>query len=179
MPTSDHWDHIFIEIHIILLRSCPWGTKDHYFISKVRIVFLMCTTNELVHPSAMNFVCHSNVQSLSLVRVFCSSAPQTFVFTALNNLVPSVKFIISVFTSFYTLFLNICKQHGKAQIFMQKSTCNFLHYENWSVTPLHILINYIAMWESSILYYFSFLSFKNFAEALFWSFWNPCETQRK
>lgn len=96
LPTSDHWDHIFIAIHIILLRSCPWGTRDHYFNNKVRIVFLMCTTNELVHPSAMNFVCHSNVQPLSLVRVFCSSAPQPFVFTALNNLVPSVNFIISI-----------------------------------------------------------------------------------
>lgn len=69
-------------------RSCSCITKDDYLISKVKIVFLMYTTNELLHPSAMIFFCHFNVQSLALVRVSCISAPQTFVFTALNNLVP-------------------------------------------------------------------------------------------
>lgn len=83
-------------------KILPLGTRDHYFISKVTIVFLTCTTNKLVHPSATSFVCHPNVQSLSLVEVLCNSAPQTFVFTALNNLVPSVNFIISAVTSFYT-----------------------------------------------------------------------------
>lgn len=62
--------HDFIDFLPYFQDLVPVGQESITLLVKL----LMCITNELMHPSAVNFVCHFDVQSLSLVRFSCSFA---------------------------------------------------------------------------------------------------------